>query len=62
MQELIDIHTEVFGVEPVFIGLYPNSAFDRLLETVEQGDQPYDERRDLTAEQLKELQDGDLLT
>lgn len=61
MQELIDIHKEVFGTEPVIIGLYPWDTEERIASAIEDGE-PYDERKDLSVSELKELERGDLLT
>lgn len=61
MQELIESHKEVFGVEPVIIGLYPWDTAQRISNSIEAGE-PYDETKDLSRIELERFERGDLLT
>ena len=62
MEEAIEEHLEVFGVEPYIIGLYWSDQvelLDRIYEAIEDK-QPYDERLLLTSEELEAYSKGEL--
>lgn len=56
----IELHKRVFGVEPVVIGLHWEDVQDRIIEAIESGE-PYDEEKELTPEQLKQYEAGELI-
>lgn len=62
MDEAIAEHIEVFGAEPYVIGLYwadQETLLDNIYEAIDQ-EQPYDERLQLTPEQLEAYNKGEL--
>ena len=62
MEEAIEEHLEVFGVEPYIIGLYWSDQvelLDRIYKAIED-QQPYDERLLLTPEELEAYNKGEL--
>jgi len=62
MDEAIEEHVEVFGVEPYVIGLFWSdqvALLDRIYEAIED-EQPYDERLLLTPEELEAYNKGEL--
>ncbi len=62
MEEAIEEHLEVFGVEPYIIGLYWSDQvelLDRIYKAIED-QQPYDERLLLTSEELEAYNKGEL--
>ena len=62
MEEAIAEHLEFFGVKPYVIGLYwanPTLLLDNIYDAIE-SEQPYDERLELTSEELEAFNNGDL--
>lgn len=62
MDEAIKEHLEVFGVEPYVIGLYwsdQEEFLDRIYQAIED-QEPYDERLELTPEELESYKKGQL--
>ena len=59
MNELAKIHKQVFGVDPVIIGLNWDNAEDLIVEAI-QNNVPYDETKMLSPEELKMFNDGKL--
>lgn len=59
MNELEQIHKDVFGVAPVVIGLHWDDIQQRLIDAIESGI-PYNEERELTTEELVEFRAGRL--
>ncbi len=60
MKELIEEHIKVFEVEPYIIGMYwSNQEYlcDLIWEFIDKG-VPYDERKQLTKDELKAYNDG----
>lgn len=62
MEELVKEHLEKFGVEPNVIGRFfgdPRIVMENIEEAID-SDVPYDEYRDLTDEQKKAYDAGEL--
>lgn len=63
MENLINLHKEIFGVEPYVIGIFwhsPETVIDGIIKAIEEG-QPYNEYEMLTKEEQKAFNDGNLL-
>ena len=63
MENLINLHKEIFGVEPYVIGMFwnsPETVMDGIIKAIEEG-QPYNEYEMLAKEEQKAFDDGDLL-
>jgi len=60
MDEISELHKEIFGVYPVVLGLHTN-AYNRILDALD-GDEPYDESKELPKEDIDRLKEGQLLT
>jgi hypothetical protein len=60
MNDLMEIHKDVFGVEPIIIGLHWNDIDDRLIEAIESGI-PYNEEKELTTAELVDYRAGRLI-
>ena len=62
MDEAISEHIEIFGVEPYVIGLYwanQELLLDNIYQAIED-EQPYDERLELTPDELQDYNKGQL--
>jgi hypothetical protein len=63
MEDLIKEHKELFGVEPVIIGLVfydVGELFDRIAHSIDMG-KPYNEYELLSPEEREAFEKGDLL-
>jgi DNA repair photolyase len=59
MNDLIKMHKEIFGIDPVIIGLHWHDIEDRLIEAMETGI-AYNEERELTTQELVDYRAGKL--
>ena len=59
MNDLIKMHKEIFGIDPVIIGLHWHDIEDRLIEAMETG-VAYNEERELTTQELVDYRAGKL--
>jgi len=59
MNDLIKMHKEIFGIDPVIIGLHWHDIEDRLIEAMETG-VAYNEERELTTAELVDYRAGKL--
>jgi DNA repair photolyase len=60
MNELFEVHKQIFGVEPVVIGLNWDSVEELIVKAIEDN-LPYDETKLLTPEELKMFNAGNLV-
>lgn len=60
MNELEKMHKEVFGVDPVIIGLHWDDIEKRLIDAIEAGI-PYNEEKELTTQELVDYRAGNLI-
>jgi hypothetical protein len=60
MNEIYDLHKEVFGVAPIVIGLHWQDATERILAAID-ADKPYNEENELTPEDLASYRNGELV-
>jgi DNA repair photolyase len=59
MNDLIKLHKEIFGIEPVIIGLHWHDIEQRLIDAMESGI-AYNEERELTTAELVDYRAGNL--
>lgn len=60
MKTPYEFHKEVFGVDPVVIGLNWNDVHERISDAIMNGT-PYDETKELTPQELAAFEAGDLI-
>ena len=63
MEQLINLHITIFGIEPIIIGMFwedNNVEIDNIINAIEEG-KPYNEYEMLTKEEQISFDKGELL-